>query len=272
MLGSEHATVEGEVVEVAFSPSFGVDWWPGRHGWNWGGRDWFHFSPMAHVWGLAWNFFGFVLLVLLAFLAVLLATGPIERIGWKIKTEPWKAGLVGLLFQVLFVPLLCLVVIILAVSIVGIPLLLLVPFGVLALVVGAFLGFVAMAHRLGRWTEERFGWNFTSPYMAVLAGLAILYVWSLFGNLLNFGGPIRIVAFMFLGFGALVKYLGWTVGLGAALMTRVGTADDWRGGTHGVADTPPLPPAQSPEVPEIHENPIEPGETAQSDQGQEEGS
>lgn len=240
--GREHADVHGQIVEIPFAPAWNVGWWPGRHSWDWRGPSWdFDFSPMGHVFGLAWDLFGFVVLLLLAFLVVLLAGGAVETIGRKAAAEPWKSGLVGLLAQILFIPLLILVVLILTLSIVGIPLLLLVPFGVLAVILVAFLGLVGAAWQLGRWLEARFGWRLGNPYVAVLAGLALLHVWTFIGELLDFGGPVVLFSFMFLAFGALVKYVAWTVGLGAALLTRAGTAGDWRSAANGSNELPPLP-------------------------------
>ena len=70
------------------------------------------------------------LVLLLAMLVALVAARPVERIGLRAAQEPWLSGFTGLLAQLLFVPVLVLTVVILAVSMIGIPLLVLVPFGV----------------------------------------------------------------------------------------------------------------------------------------------
>ena len=79
--GLDQAEVHGEVVEVAFIPNFGSGWWFDEHTWNWRGSDWLEFSPMSHVFGLAWDVFGLVVLILLAFLAILLAPRAVDRIA-----------------------------------------------------------------------------------------------------------------------------------------------------------------------------------------------
>jgi ABC-2 type transport system permease protein len=78
--------------------------------------------------------------------------------------EPWKAGLVGLLTQILFLPILCVVFAVLAISLVGIPLLvLLLPLTVLAVVLVSLFGFglvvpvvalVLGSAALGNWVED----------------------------------------------------------------------------------------------------------------------
>ena len=62
------------------------------------------------------------------------------------------------------------------------------PFAVLALVVAAFMGYAAVAYRLGNWAHARFGRDLKSPYLAVLLGVVAIQIWSLFADLLDFGG------------------------------------------------------------------------------------
>ena len=68
------------------------------------------------------------LLALLASGIVLVARGPVERIAQRASAEPLKAGVVGVLAQMLAVPLLVSGILMAVISIVGIPLLLLLPF------------------------------------------------------------------------------------------------------------------------------------------------
>jgi hypothetical protein len=163
---------------------------------------------------------------------------------------------VGLLAEILFVPLLILVVFVLAISIIGIPLLVLVPFAILALMLGAFLGYVAVAERLGRWAERRFGWQFQSIYLVAGVGVVILYAFTLMGRILDLGGgPLRFFAVLCLFVGGLAQYLAWTVGLGGALITKLGTQDDWTGWRRRPApETPAPPPPPAPALP-LHEVP-----------------
>lgn len=241
----DDVTVKGQVTEVPFGPSlkFGAFPWSSL----WRDRDleeidhaW-RFSPMRVAMGAFWKIFGMVILALLACLALLLARNPVARMERRVVAEPWKSGLVGLVAQILFLPLLILVVVVLAVSIIGIPLLLLVPFAVFALVVIGFLGLVAVAHRLGQILQQRFGWKIDSPYLVVALGVVTIQIWGVIGSLFDVGwGPLKFVAVMFFLFSAIVKYVAWTVGFGAALLTRFGTSETWGG-----AASAPLPAAPS---------------------------
>ncbi|MGB5813941.1 MAG: hypothetical protein WBI27_01950, partial [Thermoanaerobaculia bacterium] len=241
----EDVTVQGDVVEVPFGPSFRFGAFPWTSLWR-GDGDWhdaedvWRFSPMRAAMGAFWKIFGVVILSLLACLALLLGRGPVARMERRIVAEPWKCGLVGLVAQILFLPLLILVVVVLAISIIGIPLLLLVPFALFALMVVCFLGFVAVAQQLGSVLKERFGWQVDSPYMVVALGVLVIQIWGLIGSLFDVGwGPLWFIAVMFFVFSAVVKYVVWTVGFGAALLTRFGTKDTWGGSA--AAPLPPLP-------------------------------
>ena len=54
-------------------------------------------------------------------------------------------------------------IVLLAITIVGIPLLVLVPFAILGLVVIALVGFTGVSYRLGLLLSTRFGWNTANP-------------------------------------------------------------------------------------------------------------
>ena len=100
----------------------------GVRGWD-AGR-WFQFG-WPGAWpgsGLAGTSMRLMLLALLASGIVLVARGPVEGIAQRASAEPLKAGVVGVLAQMLAVPLLVSGILIAVVSIVGIPLLLLLPF------------------------------------------------------------------------------------------------------------------------------------------------
>lgn len=176
---------------------------------------------------------------LLLCLVVLLVRAPLERVSDKVAADPWRAGLTGLAAQVLFLPLAFLIGIVLIVSIIGIPLLVVALFVVpVALALFSLLGYSAVAQRVGRWSEARFGWKLGNPYLVVLAGLVLIQVWTIPARLLDWGFfPMNVVSLLGLFLGLLVQYVAWTVGFGAVLLTRFGTQDEWR--------RKPLPPAET---------------------------
>jgi cytoskeletal protein CcmA (bactofilin family) len=211
-------------------------------------------SPVDTAFRLAWSLFGIGLLLVLALLTLLIARSPVERIGERAEQEPFKAGLVGLLCQILFFPLLILVVLVLVISIVGIPFLLLIPFVLVGLLLVGLMGYAAVTLKLGRWTEGRFGWSLSSPFVALVVGVALVHVWSLIGDLLAAGpGPIKFFAVMFSLFGGLVVYAAWTVGFGAAVLSRFGTQGGWSGGAVPVERWQPPPQGPSAEAEPAYE-------------------
>ena len=106
------------------------------------------------------------LFALLAALILLLLPRGVERIDRAVRAEPVKAALVGFFAQLLFVPLLVMTVLFLAISIVGIPLLVLVPFAVLAFFVALLLGFTGAATAVAHAARDRFGWATAGPVRA----------------------------------------------------------------------------------------------------------
>jgi hypothetical protein len=180
-------------------------------------------------------------LALLAVLAVLLARPGVEVAAARIASEPWKAAFAGLLAQLLFLPVLVLVVVVLAISIIGIPLLVLVPFALVALVIANFLGYVGVARVLGGGAERRFDWSASSVALSVVVGVALIQALSLLGRALSLpGGWLAMLGFTIVGLGFFVKYVVWTMGLGA--MTLAALSGDWRRPRVAAATPPPPPP------------------------------
>lgn len=237
----ENVEIGGKVVETPFGPKLALGPW--LKGWK---DHELEFRPWERWMKVGWKFFWAVFLSLLACLALLVARRPVERMERRVESEPWKSGLVGLLAQALFLPLLILVVVVLCVSIIGIPLLLLLPFALFGLFVAGFFGFVAVARRVGLALEGRFGGATGSPYLQAIAGIAVIYAASLIGHLINTGPfPLRALAVMILILGTFIWYAAWTVGFGASLLTRFGTAESWQ----RTAAEPPPPPPVAPEPP-----------------------
>jgi hypothetical protein len=223
------------------------------------GGPWFRGAPRG--WGFHWSAFddfsAFVaaamrtgMLALLGVLLVLVAGPSVDRMAARVAEEPWKAAFAGLLAQLTILPLVVLVVVVLAVSIIGIPLLLLVPFALLAFLLGWLVGFVAVARSVGGWAERRFGWNATSVALAVVVGVALIQATSLVGRLISMpGGVFAVLGFSLVGFGFFLKYVAWTVGLGA--MTLVALSGGWRRRGPDAPEPAVAPPAAAPAAPPV---------------------
>ena len=265
---ADGAVVDGQVLEVPFGPAVRIGDWDWRDAWDWNWswdsdhdswrknrHDWFSFSPLGYMFGIGWDVMGLAILALLACLVLLLAPGPVEKVRRRAASEPWMSGLVGLLSQILFVPVLVLVCLVLVISVIGIPLLILVPFALLGLLLVAFLGYAAVAVAVGSWLGRRFGWNLATPYVALLVGFVAIQGFSFIGELFNVG-PLWFFSMMFGVLGALVCYVAWTVGFGAAILTRFGTARDWHDDAGWTPpEAPPsyaqTAPASAAEIPEL---------------------
>lgn len=181
------------------------------------GRDWGFGSLVA----LVSTMMRLVVLCLLAAVVVVLGQEYVERVGARAADEPVKAGLVGLLIQLLFVPMLVVTIIVLVVTIIGIPLLILVPFALLALAVLLVVGFTAVAYDLGRLAAARLGWADRGPYLTAMLGVLLVLAPALVARLVGLGGGLLFpitAALVVIAF--LVEYAAWTVGLGAIALLR----------------------------------------------------
>ncbi len=228
------AEVAGQVQEVGIAGPIHF----GRSHWWAMGHD--VFSGWFRLFG---TILRIALVLLLALVIAIALEHPVGRIARRAGEEPWTCGFVGLAAQVFFVPVLVVTVVVLAISIIGIPLLILVPFALIALLFGVLMGFAGVARRVGIWA--------VGPNRGALVPSAVGVVLIAAGTFLArllwlLPGPIAPIAIVVSILGLFVEYLAWTVGLGAMLLTRFGT----RGGT--LVDepfVPPLPPPMPPPVP-----------------------
>lgn len=233
----EGSRVEGKIEEVGVGDGRGGASIPGG-GWKnapfWG--------AMSRVGSFFGQLFRGALLIVFALIAVALGGRYVRPMAARVSAEPVRSGGLGLLMQVLFVPVLVITVVVLAVSIIGIPLLLLLPFALVLVLVGALLGFTGVAHHLGALVGPRVGIQSESPYVQTAVGVAAVMLLSVLGRAFGMlGGPTGAFLGGLLGFaGAVVEYVAWTVGLGAAfwvLRRSRGRVPD-----EPVAPVPPAPP------------------------------
>jgi hypothetical protein len=213
------AVVRGKVSEVAFAIP-GVHFRPNwRNVWSF---PWFDSGPWR-AFRLFASLVRMALFALLATLVLLVAPTAVQRVQVAVTTEFWKSALVGLLAQLFFVPVLVLAVVVLAVSIIGIPLLVLVPFAVLAFFVALLLGLAGAASGLGR-LVQRGSSSATPTGFALLAiGLAMIWGITVLGRLVGLGGgPLAYIGTLVVLTGFVIEYAAWSVGLGGALLTRFG--------------------------------------------------
>jgi hypothetical protein len=179
---------------------------------------WLFLGPL-HL-HMFWSLATLLLLLLAVTLVVLLAPGTLEQVRARVAGEPWTVLAAGVLGQILVGPTLVALVVVLVISIVGCLLLVLVPFLILALLIAGLVGFAGVAYHVGRVLEGRFASRFGGPYLTTMVGVLAIETPSLIGHFLSAGGGfLHVFALMFLFFGLLLRYLAWTIGFGAALLT-----------------------------------------------------
>lgn len=177
-----------------------------------------NFNPFFDM---LWFFFRSFLWAALAVLAVLFLPRHVERVSNVALTQPLVSGGLGIL-TVVVLPILLVVV---AITIIGIPVALL---GILLLVVCWAFGMIAVGIEVGRRLAELFHQEWAP---AVLAGLGT-FALTLVVNGLNAAIPC---------IGWMPSVLVGAIGLGAVLLTRFGTQD--YPPYAPLAPTPPPPPA-----------------------------
>jgi hypothetical protein len=231
------ARIDGEVHEIGIGSIdlSGVRWTPPSLASLWWGWT------LGAAYALVATLVRVAILCLLAALVVLLGRDYVERVSARAASEPVKAGAIGFLAQVLFLPILVITIVLLVVTIIGIPLLALIPFAILGLGVFALIGFTAVGYHVGRLLVARLGWDNAGPFGATIAGILLVVSPVLLARLIGLGGGVLYPMTFGLGFvGILLEYLAWTVGFGAIALDRFGDA---------ISSNPAKPFAGSPATP-----------------------
>ena len=180
--------------------------------------------------------FRIAFLALAMALFVLVARRPVARIGRSAAAEPGRAFALGLVAEILFLPVLIIVTVSLVITIIGIPLaVILLPAAIIAGFIAFLLGFTALTCRFGEWIEDRMGWRTDSAILAMSIGLVLIVTPTIVARLIGVAPePMRWAAFGMLAFGLVLEFIVWTIGLGATLMTGFGR---W------TTAPPPIPPS-----------------------------
>lgn len=222
VVGGQLTIAEGARHTGAIHHTVGARW----PGWSWPSFGWSRFEPAGAARWLpfAGTTVRLVLLALALLVVAAVARGRLTRIGAAAAAAPLRSGLVGFATQLLFVPALVVIAVGLAVTIVGLPFIaVFVPLAVLTFGVAMLLGFASLALRLGQGALGTAGATGTHPMLATLAGMALLVLPTLVARLAGLGPDVlRWPAVTLLTLGAIVEYLAWTVGLGAAVTTGLG--------------------------------------------------
>lgn len=210
------AQIRGGVTEVALSdPGIPINVrWPHNEWWG----PIYIFGGFGALPRLIASTFRLLLLVLFAGLALVLARPTVEAAAHRLSENPIQATFVGIATQILLVPTLILAAILLAISIIGIPLLLLLPFVVLILLVMALVGFAGAATAVGQWLRGKTGMAAAGGFVDIFLGILVILLPLLVGRVIGLAGwPVNPLAFLLVATGLAVEFLAWTSGFGAVL-------------------------------------------------------
>jgi hypothetical protein len=169
--------------------------------------------------------FRLLLLIIVAGIAYVVARGSVEGSAQRAVDNAPKALLVGLAAELLFAPVLALTAVLLALSIIGIPLLLLLPFAVVVLILLALAGFTGTAAALGQGARRRFGIGGDPGFLDVVLGVLIVLSPVLLGRMLALASWDNPLTWILILTGTGFEFLAWTTGFGAVLMN---TFSRWR--------------------------------------------
>ena len=156
-----------------------------------------------------------LLVILLALIVAAVARRHVENVCLKAKREAFKMGLIGLLAEVLVLPVIALF----CVTIIGIPIgLVAIP---LVLALAMLLGYTGVGLAVG----ERFAnGNGKSIYWSIMIGILLLEALKIISAVVRLpGGFLGYIGWVIAFIGWAVIYVAVTVGLGAVIMTRFGT-------------------------------------------------
>lgn len=206
------ARVRGSVTEVALDginvPDVDFRW----------GRPPFY-GGFGAVPRLIGSGFRLLLLLLLTGVALLLARSTVESAAHRLGDDTIKSTIVGIAAEILIPPLLIISAILLAISIIGIPVLfLMTPFVVLFLIILALLGFTGAALAVGQGMRRRLGFSTPAGFADVVVGVVVLLLPLLIGRLIAVAGwPVSGISLLLIVIGIAVEFLAWTAGFGAVI-------------------------------------------------------
>jgi hypothetical protein len=168
---------------------------------------------------------------------VFYALPQLERVSGTIRRDIGRSAAVGIAANFLSLPAFVIGLVVLLVTIIGIPLLILyVPLFWVALMAAAGLGLVAAAHAIGERTAEQggsFGSMRRNAYSYTFTGIGMLLAPLFAAHLLELTGFLGWLGDLVELLGTLILWAAATVGFGAVVLTRAGTRPGWpwrRGG------------------------------------------
>lgn len=191
-------------------------------------------SPWRHITrglgGVFSTLMTYAILVGLGFVSVFFGRTYLEGVADTARHATLRSGLVGLAGSFLVLPAYILGLLALAVSIVGIPLILVfAPVFPVAVVLAAVGGYLAVAHGAGETLAERrftgTDWfNRANSYYYVITGVGLLLVLFLAAHIVSMAGPwLGFLEGLLKFMAIMLTWAAFTIGFGAVLVSRGGT-------------------------------------------------
>ncbi|HSG48197.1 MAG TPA: hypothetical protein VLA43_10315, partial [Longimicrobiales bacterium] len=201
-------------------------------------RDWGMGRPFSRIFRGFGNLFGdlFNILVLGLIGAAFFhfAGANVEAVAETARNSTGRAALVGLSGAALVLPVFILGIVGLAVTIIGIPAILLwVPLFPAAVLLAVLMGYVAVARNLGVWLEkQRYPYTewirLSNPVTLVFGGLLVLMAPFLAAHILGMVGFLGFFSVLLKVSGVILTLFVAAVGLGSVLLTRGGRKpEEW---------------------------------------------
>ncbi len=182
-------------------------------------RDWWW--GIDNTWwtvaGLVATAMRLMLTMIVACLIALVAPRWVRAIEARATAAPFLSPFLGFAVQLMFLPLVAVTVFVLAISLIGIPLLLLLPFALVAFAIVWLGGFAGIAAQVGRGLRRSLGATEDSPVLDAAVGVCVIGALTFTGQLLALAPFLGPAAAAVTTAGLIVEYLVWTAGLGAAL-------------------------------------------------------
>ena len=184
-------------------------------------------GPLVEAWWPLARFGATLLRLAIVFVVTLLlivvAPGVVAAISSRVFSSPATSAMVGVTGQVLFVPATVAIAVSLAISIVGIPLLLAFPFLFGAMAILWVAGFAGVAITLGARLRGTHAGDSNARVFDLLTGFVLISAVTLIAQALAMGsGSLGPAAWALRVAGWLIEWMAWTVGLGAALAWLLG--------------------------------------------------
>ncbi len=182
--------------------------------------------------GIIQNLITFVILAGIGLGVVHFAGEKLAVVASAARSAPGRSAVVGLAGAFLTLPVWVLGMVVLAVSIIGIPVLIVwIPLFPLAVAAAVGLGFVAVARNVGRWLDDQaYPWldwlDSTNPRLAVVGGIGALMVPFVAGNVARMTGFLGFLQGLLAAVGVMASIVVVTVGFGAVVLTRGGRRPD----------------------------------------------